>query len=135
MWVVCKYGEMRIHYDLSPATADSSQYSISRLTSPIRAPHSTPDFQTIDYIQIGQPSVNPPRLVLEVGGTSALQAAVPGELKSPPTWNLEVGGTSTLQAQLPARLKSPPLQAQVWGGSRWADLAVSFLKYNNATSR
>ena len=66
----------------------------------------------------------PPRLVLEVGGTSALQAAVPGELKSPPTWNLEVGGTSTLQAQLPARLKSPPLQAQVWGGSRWADLAV-----------
>ena len=76
-------------------------------------------------IQLGQPSVIPPRLVLEVGGTSALQAAVPGELKSPPTWNLEVGGTSTLQAQLPARLKSPPLEAQVWGGSRWADLAVS----------
>ena len=50
---------------------------------------------------------------------------MPGELKSPPTWNLEVGGTSTLQAQLPARLKSPPLQAQVWGGSRWADLALS----------
>ena len=69
---------------------------------------------------------DPPRLVLEVGGTSALQAAVPGELKSPPTWNLEVGGTSTLQAQLPARLKSPPLQAQVWGGSRWADLAVNY---------
>ena len=76
------------------------------------------------HIQLGQPSVIPPRLVLEVGGTSALQAAVPGELKSPPTWNLEVGWTSTLQAQLPARLKSPPLQAQVWGGSRWADLAV-----------
>ena len=77
-------------------------------------------------IQLGQPSVIPPRLVLEVGGTSALQAAMPGELKSPPTWNLEVGGTATLQAQLPARLKSPPLQAQVWGGSRWADLAVSW---------
>ena len=50
------------------------------------------------YIQLGQPSVNPPRLVLEVGGTSTKQAAMPGELKSPPTWNLEVGGTSTLQA-------------------------------------
>ena len=50
------------------------------------------------FIQLGQPSVIPPRLVLEVGGTLALQAAVPGELKSPPTWNLEVGGTSTLQA-------------------------------------
>merc|ERR1712020_746865 len=74
--------------------------------------------------QLGQPSVNPPRLVLEVGGTSTKQAAMPGELKSPPTWNLEAGGSSTLQAQLPARLKSPPLQAQVWGGSRWADLAV-----------
>ena len=58
-------------------------------------------------IQLGQPSMNPPRLVLEVGGTSTKQAAMPGELKSPPTWNLEVGGTSTLQAQLPARLKSP----------------------------
>ena len=50
-------------------------------------------------IQLGQPSVTPPRLVLEVGGTSTLQAAMPGELKSPPpTWKLEVGGTSTLQA-------------------------------------
>ena len=76
-------------------------------------------------IQLGQLSVIPPRLVLEVGGTSTKQAAMPGELKSPPTWNLEGGGNSTLQAQLPARLKSPPLQAQVWGGSRWADLAVS----------
>ena len=44
------------------------------------------------FIQLGQPSVNPPRLVLEVGGTSTKQAAMPGELKSPPTWNLEVGG-------------------------------------------
>ena len=52
MWAVCKYGEMRIHYDLSPATADSSQYSISRLTSHIRAPHLTPDFQTVDYKEI-----------------------------------------------------------------------------------
>ena len=48
---------------------------------------------------------------------------MPGELKSPhlEAWS---GGTSTLQAWLPARLKSPPLQAQVWGGSRWADLVV-----------
>ena len=56
--------------------------------------HNLQHFQ----IQLGQPSVNPPRLVLEVGGTSTLQAAMPGELKSPPTWNLEVGGTSTLKA-------------------------------------
>ena len=35
-------------------------------------------------LQLGQPSVNPPRLVLEVGGTSTKQAAMPGELKSPP---------------------------------------------------
>ena len=25
---------------------------------------------------------------------------------------------------MPGELKSPPLQAQVWAGSRWADLAV-----------
>ena len=37
-------------------------------------------------LQLGQPSVNPPRLLLEVGGTSTKQAAMPGELnmKSPP---------------------------------------------------
>ena len=35
-------------------------------------------------IQLGQPSVNPPRLVLEVGATSTLQAAMPVKLKSPP---------------------------------------------------
>ena len=38
--------------------------------------------------------------------------------------NFEVRGTSASQAWLPAKLKSPPLQEQVWGGSRWADLAV-----------
>ena len=70
------------------------------------------------FIQLGQPSVNPPRLVLEVGGTSTLQAAMPVKLKSPPTSRFQVGGTSALQAWLPAKLKSPPLQAQVRGGSR-----------------
>ena len=69
--------------------------------------------------------MNPPRLVLEVGGTSTLQAAVAVKLKSPPLQGSKWGGTSALQAWLPAKLKSPPLQAQVWGGSRWADLAVS----------
>ena len=58
------------------------------------------------------------------GGTSTLQAAMPVKLKSPPTSRFQVGGTSALQAWLPAKLKSPPLQAQVRGGSRWADLAV-----------
>ena len=33
-------------------------------------------------IQLGQPSVNPPRLVLEVGVTSTLQAAMPGRYHS-----------------------------------------------------
>ena len=56
--------------------------------------------------------MNPPRLVLEVGGTSTQQAAMPGELKSPPTWKLEVGGTS-----------------------RWADLAVYKLLSGSADRR
>ena len=34
-------------------------------------------------VQLGQFSVSPPRLVLEVGGTSTLQAAMPLKLKSP----------------------------------------------------
>ena len=38
----------------------------------------------VQQIQLGQPSVNPPRLVLEVGGTSTLQAAMPVKLKTPP---------------------------------------------------
>ena len=33
-------------------------------------------------VQLGQASVNPPRLVLEVEGTSTLQATMPGKLKS-----------------------------------------------------
>ena len=52
-------------------------------------------------LQLGQASVNPPDLCLKWGG-----------------------GTSAHLAWLPAKLKSPPLQEQVWGGSRWADLAV-----------
>ena len=82
------------------------------------------NFITFSNIQLGQPSVIPPRLVLEVGGTSTLQAAMPVKLKSPPLQASKWGGTSALQAWLPAKLKSPLLQAQVWGGSRWADLAV-----------
>ena len=35
------------------------------------------------YIQLGKPSVIPPRLLLEVGGTSTLQADMPIKLKSP----------------------------------------------------
>ena len=73
---------------------------------------------SLNYVQLGQPSMNPPRLVLEVGGTSTLQAAVPVKLKSPPLQASKWGGTSALQAWLPAKLKSPPLQAEVWGGSR-----------------
>ena len=40
-----------------------------------------PLFLLEGIIQLGQPSVNPPRLVLEVGGTSTLQAAMPVKLK------------------------------------------------------
>ena len=54
-------------------------------------------------VQLGQPSVNPPRLVLEVRGTSTLQAAMPVKLKSPPLQGSKWGGgTSALQAWLPA---------------------------------
>ena len=42
------------------------------------------------------------RLVLEVEGTSTLQAAVPVKLKSPPLESSKLGGTSALQAWLPA---------------------------------
>ena len=42
-------------------------------------------------VQLGQPSVNPPRLVLEVGGTSTLQAAMPVKLKSPPHFKVPSG--------------------------------------------
>ena len=69
--------------------------------------------------------------MLEAGGTSTLQAAMPVKLKSPPTSRFQVGGTSALQAWLPAKLKSPPLQAQVRGGSRWADLAVCVYIYTD----
>ena len=54
----------------------------------------------------------PPRLVLEVGGTSALQAWMTAKLKSPLLGTLR-WGTSSSQAWLPAKLKSSPLQAQV----------------------
>ena len=55
---------------------------------------SSPDiyFFSKQVIQLGQPSVNPPGLVLEVGGTSTKQAAMPGELKSPPLGTLKWGG-------------------------------------------
>ena len=54
-----------------------------------------------------------PRLVLEVGGTSTLQAAMPGKLKFPP-----------YLAWLPAKLKSIPTSSTSLGGSRWPDPAV-----------
>ena len=75
------------------ATASYAVYIATRRPAIFLPYHTNPS-----QIQLGQFSVNPPRLVLEVGGTSTKQAAMPGELKSPPTWNLEVGGTSTLQA-------------------------------------
>ena len=46
--------------------------------------------------------MHPPRLVLEEGGTSTLQTAMPGKLKSPALGTLKWGGTSL-------------------GGSRWPD--------------
>ena len=68
-------------------------------------------------LQLGQPSVNPPRLVLEVGGDFNLAGSCACKVEVPPTSGFQVGGgTSALQAWLPAKLKSPPLQAQVWGG-------------------
>ena len=71
---------------------------------------------TVASIQLGQPSVNPPKLVLEVGGTSTLQAAMPVKLKSPPLQGSKWGGTSALQAWLPAKLTSPPTSSRSPGG-------------------
>ena len=68
---------------------------------PMHAQAQRMPVKTIE-IQLGQPSVNPPRLVLEVGGTSTLQAAVPVKLKSLPLQGSKWGGTSALQAWLPA---------------------------------
>ena len=67
---------------------------------------------------------DPPGLVLEAGGDFNLAGSYACKVEVPPTSRFQVGGTSALQAWLPAKLKSPPLQAQVRGGSRWADLAV-----------
>ena len=49
-------------------------------------------FAKFEVVQLGQPSVSPPRLVLEVGGTSTLQAAMPVKLKSPPHFKVPSGG-------------------------------------------
>ena len=76
-------------------------------------------------LQLGQLRVISPGLVLEAGGDFNLAGSYACKVEVPPTSRFQVGGTSALQAWLPAKLKSPPLQAQVRGGSRWADLAVS----------
>ena len=44
--------------------------------------------------------------------------------REPPRLVLEVGGTSIFQAWLPAKLKSPPTLKHKSGGSRWPDPAV-----------
>ena len=71
-----------------------------------RAPHHRAHQGRFYYIQLGQPSVNPPRLVLEVGGTLTKQAAMPGELKSPPLGTLKWGdfnftGTAACKVEVP----------------------------------
>ena len=80
----------------------------------IRLLQNTP-IEEDGLIQLGQPSVNPPRLVLEVGGDFNLAGSCACKVEVPPTSRFQVGGTSALQAWLPAKLKSPPLQAEVWG--------------------
>ena len=68
-------------------------------------------------LQLGQPSVNPPRLVLEVGGDFNLAGSCACKVEVPPTSGFQVGGgTSALQAWLPAELKSPPTSSTSLGG-------------------
>ena len=61
-----------------------------------------------------------PRLVLEVGGTSTLQVAMPGKLKSPPLGTLKWGDFSRVVhaglTKLYLSERSPDLRAQsaVW---------------------
>ena len=67
-------------------------------------------------------SVNPPRLVGE--GTSTLQAAMPGKLKSPHFKVPSGGGDFSFPDMAACKVEVPPPQVQVLGGSRWPDPAV-----------
>ena len=68
-------------------------------------------------LQLGQPSVNPPRLVLEVGGTSTLQAAMPVKLKSPPpTSRFQVGGNFSSPGMAACLVEVPPTSSTSLGG-------------------
>ena len=58
----------------------SSYISFSILTS--MYVHLSVICTYISYLQLGRASLNPPRHVLKVEGTSTLQAAMPGKLKS-----------------------------------------------------
>ena len=65
------------------------------------------------YSWVGPAWNPPPRLVLEVGGTSTFQAVMPGKLKSPPLRTLKWGDFSF--PGMAACKVVVPLQAQVWG--------------------
>ena len=67
-------------------------------------------------LQLGQPSVNPPRLVLEVGGTSTLQAAMPVKLKSPPLQASKWGGDFSSPGMAACLVEVPPTSSTSLGG-------------------
>ena len=93
------------------------------------------NIQYLDTAGSGQLETPPPRLVLEVGGTSTFQAVMPGKLKSPPLRTLKWGdfsfsGMGWLQSCSPSSSTS-------LGASRWPDPAVwsEGLKQTSRSSR
>ena len=49
---------------------------------------------------------------------------------NPPRLVLSVGGTSTLKPAMPGKLKSPHFKHKSGGGSRWPDPTVFFIIEN-----
>ena len=66
----------------------------------------------------------PPRLVLEVGWTSTLQAAMPGKLKFP-HFKVPRRRDSSFPGIVACKVEAPPTSSTSLGGSRWPDLAVN----------
>ena len=68
------------------------------------------------HLQLGQLSVNPPRLLLEVGGDFNLAGSHAWRAEVPPTWNLEVGGDFNFTGIAACKVEVPPRFKHKSGG-------------------
>ena len=75
-------------------------------------------FSLSKIIQLGQPSVNPPGLVLEAGGDFNLAGSHAWRAEVPPTWNLEVGGDFNYTGIAACKVEVPCASSTSPGGSR-----------------